>query len=40
MLSTVQSGSFDLYRDSVYLHKNCQVSGYQLDLFTNKLNQN
>ena len=25
MLYTVQSGSYDFYRDSVYLHKNCLV---------------
>ena len=37
MLNTVQSGSYDLYRDSVFLHKNCLVSRYQLELFANKL---
>ena len=39
MLDTVQSDSYDLYRDSVHLHENCLVSTYQLELFTNKLNQ-
>ena len=38
MLYTVQSVSYDLYRDSVHLHENCLVSTYQLELFTNELN--
>ena len=39
MLYTVQSGSYDLYRDLVHLHEYCLVSTYQLELLTNKLNQ-
>ena len=40
MLYTVQSGSYDLYRDSVHLHENCLVSTYQLEFFYKQTQSN